>query len=67
MIYEPKPSSQLQRTIEKVVERMRFLLSAHRKNRKQSPHACYDACRAYSKVLKAKKSLESAWYENTRE
>ena len=46
---------------------MRLLLSAHRKKHKQSPYVCYDACRAYSKVTKAKKGLESAWYENMRE
>ena len=36
-------------------------------NRKQSPHAFYDAFSTYSKVLKVEKSLELAWYANMRE
>ena len=43
-----KLSTPLHRTrrIEKVVERMKQLLSVHRKNRKKAPHTFHDACRA---------------------
>ena len=46
-----KPSAPIRRTrkIEKVVERMKQLLSVCRKNRKNAPRAFHDACRAYSK------------------
>ena len=41
---------------------MKQLLSDRRKNRKKAPHAFHDACRsrAYSKALRAKRSLESS-------
>ena len=48
------------RKIEKVVEKMKQLLSDCRKNRKKAPQAFHDACRAYSKALRAKRSLESS-------
>ena len=57
-----KPSAPIHRTrrIEKVVERMKQLLSVRRKNRKNAPSAFHDACRAYSKGLKAKRNLENS-------
>ena len=39
---------------------MKQLLSVHRNNHKNAPRAFYDACRTYSKALKAKKSLENS-------
>ena len=39
---------------------MKKLLSVHRKNRKKAPHDFYNACRAYSKDLKAKRILEDS-------
>ena len=42
------------------VDKMNQLLCDRRKNRSKAPHAFRDACRAYSKVLKAKRSLENS-------
>ena len=57
-----KPSAPIHRTrrIEKVVERIKQLLSVCRKNRKNAPRAFHDPCRAYSKALKAKRNLENS-------
>ena len=38
---------------------MKQSLSICQKNHKKPPHVCFDACRDYSKALKAKKSFEN--------
>ena len=47
------------RKIEKVVDTMRSMMPHYRRNRKSAPKPFFNACRVFSRALKAKRNLEA--------
>ena len=55
------------RKIEKVVDTMRSMMPHYRRNRKSAPKPFFDACRVFSRALKAKRNLEAGRSTRSRE